>query len=318
MTFERAIQAAKAAADTTRLRLLALLAVGEATVGELQEILNQSQPRVSRHLRLLCEAGLVDRFRDGHWVYYRLAAVPAVVDVVRKLIQLAGEADEQLTRDRAGLTVVKRRREKDAYANRTSAPFIDAVHAGGRPSATDLLDAIDDCIGRHSFGEVLDVGCGTGALLRLLGRRARNVVGVDISKDMRMLARSRVHQSGLVNCTVRNGDVCDLPFDDASFDLVVLDEVIIATDKPIDGLREVSRVLQRHGRLVIIDRIQPVSRQLSSGAGRNVLIENQLSALLSEAGFNIRDRTWFPGRIMEYALFSATPEPDQLRTGTHA
>jgi SAM-dependent methyltransferase len=318
MSFERAIQAAKAAADTTRLRLLALLAVGEATVGELQEILGQSQPRVSRHLRLLGEAGLVDKFRDGHWVYHRLAAAPGVADVVRKLIDLAGEADEQLTRDRESLAVVKRRRERDAYANRTSAPFIDAVHFGGRPSATDLLDAIDDCIDGHLFGEVLDVGCGTGALLSLLGRRASNVVGVDISKDMRMLARSRVHRSGLANCTVRNGDVCDLPFDDATFDLVVLDEVIIAPDKPIDGLREVSRVLRHHGRLVIIDRIQPVSRRLSPVSGRKVLIESQLTALLSEAGFNIRDRTWFPGRIMEYALFSATPGPDRLRTGTHA
>lgn len=316
MTLETALGAAKAAADPTRLRLLGLLAGGEATVGELQEILGHSQPRVSRHLRLLDQAGLVDKFRDDHWVYYRLASDVAVAGLVEQLIGLAGTDDPQLSVDRDALAKVKQDREKDAYAKRESVPFIDAVHSGNRPSASALVDAIDECIGDRSLGRVLDVGCGTGALLCLLGQRASHVVGADISKDMRLLARSRAHQVGLANCTVRKADLRELPFDNEAFDIVVLDEVLSGIEERLSGLREAARVLRQTGHLIIIDRIRPVARQLSSPTATDALIENQLSALLSEAGYRISDRTWFPGRVMEYALFSARPAINQLRTGT--
>lgn len=317
MSFERAIRAAKAAGDPTRLRLLALLASGEATVGELQEILDQSQPRVSRHLRLLGEAGLVDKFRDGQWVYHRLANAAEVVNLVAPLLELAGTDDSQLVRDRQALARVKQNREKDAYAKRRSAALIDAVYSGSRPAGSGLLEAIEECVGDRPFGDVLDVGSGTGSLLCLLGKRAREVVGVDISKDMRLLARSRVHQVGLSNCTVRAGNLLELPFADDAFDLLVLDEVLAGIENRLAGLREASRVLRRDGHLIIIDRIQPVARQLKSSFDHEVLIENQLTALLSEAGFRLSDRSWFPGRAMEYALFSALPQFNQSRTATH-
>jgi len=317
MSLDTALRAAKAAADPTRLRLLALLAGGEATVGELQEILDQSQPRVSRHLRLLDEAGLVDKFRDGHWVYYRLATLVEVVDLVQQLIDLAGPDDPQFNQDRAALSRVKQGREKSAYAQRESASFIDAVYTGWRPSPPNMRDAMDECLGDRRFDNALDIGSGTGALLSLLGERAQNVVGVDTSKAMRLLARSRAHQVGLANCTVRKASLLELPFADDSFDLIVLDEVLAGVEQRLAGLREASRVLKRDGQLLIIDRIQPVVRQLSAPSGDKALIENQLSALLSELGYRIFDRIWFPGRVMEYALFSALPEINQARTGTH-
>ena len=308
-----AIQTLKAAADPTRLRLLALLANGEATVGELQEILEQSQPRVSRHLRLLDEAGLVVKFRDGHWIYYRLAATATAQAIVAEALALIGADDEIVDADRMALDRVKRNREREVF--RTEA--LSTVGVAGRPSLQSFTEAIDECIGDKRFGDVLDVGCGGGTLLRLLGQRARRAVGVDISRRMRLLARSRLHQAGLANCTVRNGDLMKLPFADDSFDLVILDEVLGLFDDILTGLNEARRVLRPAGQLLIADFVRPVARQLPEQRGSTRLIENQLTAMLSELGYRIAHRIWFPGRVMEYALFAAVPDNLQQRTGTY-
>lgn len=314
MSLKIAIQTLKAAGDPTRLRLIALLTNGEATVGELQQILEQSQPRVSRHLRLLDEARLVTKFRDGQWVYYRLATDPLLRDLARRVIELAGVDDATLARDRDALTRVKRSRERDAHAT----ALLPGLPFGTRPSDADLADALDDALGDARLGEVLDIGSGAGGLLCLLGARARQAVGIDASKRMRLLARSRVHQSGLANCTVRKGELTAVPFADESFDIVVLDEVLGVVSDRLAGLREAIRVLRRDGRLVIVDRVRPVTRQLSREAGIATLIDNQLTAQLSELGYKVATRTWLPGRVMEFALFSAVLDVNQNRTGTYA
>lgn len=318
MSFATALQALKAAADPTRLRLLALLANGEATVGELQEILGQSQPRVSRHLRLLDEAGLVVKFRDGRWVYYRLAsvsgtAVASPLAIVDEVLALIGTDDQWVSRDRAALDRVKRNRERDVF--RMPAP--GTTDLTGRPSIESFAEAIDECIGERRLGDVLDVGCGGGALLRILGKRANRAVGVDISPQMRMLARSRQHRAGLANCTVREGDLVKLPFADNSFDLVILDEVLDGSVDVLTGLREARRVLRQDGQLLIVDHVRPVARQLPNQRADTRLIDNQLTATLAELGYRVAHRIWFPGRIMEYALFAAVPDNLQQRTGTY-
>jgi DNA-binding transcriptional ArsR family regulator len=315
MNLETLLQSLKAAADPTRLRLLVLLAQGEATVGELQEILGQSQPRVSRHLRLLDEAGLVTRFRDGHWVYYRLAPSGAMADWFGQVL----EADDPvLLNDREALSRVKRNRERDAYSGPVSGLRPGVPVGADRPDDSALLEAFDDATGEQRFGDILDIGCGHGALLCLLGARARTVVGIDDARNMRLLARSRVHQSGLRNCTVRGGDLPELPFADASFDLVVLQEALATCEDLPACLREATRVLRRTGRLIILDRIQPAIRKLPRVAPRGPLIESQLTARLSELGYKVTKRLWFPGRIMEYALFSAAPELTTARSETYA
>ncbi len=304
----------KSMADPTRLRLLALMAHGEATVGELQEILQQSQPRVSRHLRLLDEAGLVEKFRDGHWVYYRLAAVSmrASSTVIDALLAQVGHDDEQLTLDRAALDRVKRNRERDVFRGRVRS----AAGVVERPTIKKFAAAMDECIGDRRLGDVLDVGCGSGTLLRMLSQRSRRAVGVDRSRRMRMLARSRLHTAGVANGTVRAGDLSSLPFDDDSFDLVMLDEVLDGFDTLSAGLREAARVLHPTGQLLILDCVQPVVRRLSEQRGESRLIENQLTAMLFELGYRVAKRIWFPGRAMEYALFAAVPDKLRLRTGT--
>jgi len=316
MSIDTALEILKAAADPTRLRLLVLLAGGEATVGELQEILSQSQPRVSRHLRLLDEAGLVTRFRDGQWAYYRLAPSGPAADFARQAIALVSR-DAVLAADADALSRVKRNRERDAYNNGQSRSWPGSNGTADRPDEAGMREALDETVRDARWGEVLDIGCGNDALLCLLGERARNVVGVATSKHMRLLARSRVHKSGLANCTVRGADLMTLPFADESFDLVVLDEVLGATGHTLNGLQEATRVLRRAGQLIIVDRIQPTVRRLPDRSAHGPLVENQLTAQLAELGMKISHRFWFPGRIMEYALFSAVPEIKQPRTGTH-
>jgi len=313
MSLMSAIQVLKAAADPTRLRLLALLANGEASVGELQEILEQSQPRVSRHLRLLADAGLVEKFRDGHWVYYRLASSLPPSTLVDEALALIGTDDESVARDRAALDRVKGKRERDAFKVRA----LNSTGIAERPSAESLAEAVDECIGDRQLNEVLDIGCGGGALLRILGERVQSAVGIDVSRRMRLLARSRMHRAGLANCTVRNGDLVNLPFDDDSFDLVILDEVLDGFDEVVTGLREACRVLRPTGQLLIADRVRPIARQLPGQRGGARLIENQLTAMLCELGYRVEQRIWFPGRIMEYALFAAVPDNAQRRTGTY-
>jgi len=321
MSLITALKTLKAAADPTRLRLLALLANGEATVGELQEILEQSQPRVSRHLRLLGEAGLVAKFRDGHWIYYRLASAPSALNggelageiLAGEILALIDSDDVQVASDRMALDRVKRNREREVFGARIPG----TPGAAERPSTESFAEVIDECIGERHLDDVLDVGCGGGALLRLLGHRSRRAVGIDKSRRMRLLARSRLHQAGLANCTVRKGDLAKLPFDDDSFNRVFLDEVLNDCENILAGLTEARRVLHPAGQLLIADRVLPVARQLPDPQGATRLIENQLTTLLSELGYRVTQRIWFPGRIMEFALFAAELDNLQQRTGTY-
>ena len=144
MSFDLASRTLKAAADPTRLRLLALLDRGEATVGELQEILDQSQPRVSRHLRLLSDADLVERFRDGQWVYYRVATAAAARALVRAAIETLDPQDPELLADRERLDQVKRERQRDAFGGRSA---LTSTLAGTRPGDAELRETVDDVLG---------------------------------------------------------------------------------------------------------------------------------------------------------------------------
>lgn len=302
----------KAAADSTRLRMLAVLSRGDAAVGELQLVLEQSQPRVSRHLKILTDAGLVERFRDGHWVYYRLVSEPAARKFVDAAIAMIDAGEPQLGADRESLAEIKRSRRRDVYGERSARA---RLLAGSRPDEATLRGALEEALGDGSLGEVLDIGCGLGTALPVLSSRAHLVVGVDVAQSARLLARSRVHELGLANCTIRAADLRELGFDDQSFDLVVLDEVLTGGVDLADGLAEALRVLRPAGRLLIIDRIRPVASQLEAQAD-DALVDNQLHVALAAAGARIESRRWLPGRAPDYALFTAAPTHSLARTGS--
>ncbi len=314
MELKQTLQRLRAIAEPTRLRLLALLSAGEISVGELSSVLGQSQPRVSRHLRLLVEAGLVSRFRDRHWVYYRLVADTALRELLNRLLDPITEQDPTLVADRKAMQVVKDRRESSAYTALGPSPAFWPTADHARPSEAALAEALDDAIGSHPIGDLLDIGSGAGTLLKLLSPRAISAVGVDTAKEMRLLARARLQRAGLAECTLRNADMHDLPFAANSFDTVVLDEALAQSNQPEAALREARRVLRPSGCLLIIDHILPVVGQTAESA---VLHENKLHALLQEQDFSIMHRGWFPGRSLDRALFAAVPNESHRRTGTN-
>lgn len=238
------LEAFKAVAEPSRLRLLALCARGELTVTELTEVLGQSQPRVSRHLKVLCGAGLLDRFREQNWVYYRLPLRGGGAKLARGLLQLVPPDDPVLSLDRERLERVLARRAAEVR----QAGVGEAVPA---PAGVDAR--VVDLMAGEALGELLDIGTGTGRMLRLLGITASSAVGIDISREMLVLARANLHAAGLDHLSVRQGNMYQLRFADSSFDTVTIDQVLYQAEQPAEVLREAARVLRPGGRLLLAE-----------------------------------------------------------------
>jgi len=205
MELDHTVNTLKAAADPTRLRLLALLAGGEATVGELVEVLEQSQPRVSRHLKILNEAGLTDKFRDGQSIYYRLPDEPSVRGLIAVIIGQMPADERVIGADADRIATVRRKRASKAWSDKAVLVETGKALVPGLASDNDLAAALDEASGE--LGDFLDIGVGTGAVFCHLAPRARTATGVDISQAMRVVARTRVREAGLTHCTVRHGDM---------------------------------------------------------------------------------------------------------------
>ncbi|TPP11486.1 ArsR/SmtB family transcription factor [Rhizobium glycinendophyticum] len=243
----------KATGEPTRLRLLALLAAGDLTVTDLTEILGQSQPRISRHLKLLAEAELIDRYQEGAWAYFRLKQEGAASSLIRMLLDVADEGDPVLLRDRDRLASVKRARAEKAqeYFSRNASEWdeLRRLHVND----ADVEAALLALIGEEPVDSLLDLGTGTGRILQLLSDRYRRAVGVDASRDMLSVARSNLDKAGILSATVRHGDILNLPLDASDYDLVTVHQVLHFLEEPELALAEAARMLRPGGRLVIID-----------------------------------------------------------------
>ena len=243
----------RAMAEPTRLRLLSLCAEGDMTVSELTQILGQSQPRVSRHLKLLCDAGMLDRFPEGSWVFYRLADDNAGAGgVARQIVELIPEDDLQRTLDRKRLLEINKLRAAvaDAYFTANAAQWdrIRSFHVDEREVERALLDAFP-----AQVEDLLDIGTGTGRMLQLFADRVDRGFGIDASRDMLSIARAKLEADGNRHCHVRHGDMYRLPMADKSFDVAVIHQVIHYADRPDALIAEVSRVLRPDGVLLIVD-----------------------------------------------------------------
>jgi ubiquinone/menaquinone biosynthesis C-methylase UbiE len=251
--FEALNTALKAAGEETRLRVLALLAEAELTVSDLTDILRQSQPRISRHLKLLVEAGLVERFREGTWAFFRLAEHGGGADVARALIERLNASDQTIARDRQRLSSVRQARAAaaQAYFRAHAAEWdrIRKLHVADEA----VEDAIRAALADKPFRSLLDLGTGTGRMLELFGPQLERGVGLDLSLDMLSLARDRLERAGLKNCSVRQGDLYDLPLANDSFDAVILHQVLHFLDDGARAIREAARVLRPGGRLLVVD-----------------------------------------------------------------
>ena len=226
LSADRTVDVLRAAGEPSRLRILALLAREELAVLEICKVLDQSQPRVSRHLRLLAEAGLVERFPDGAWVFYRPAADGECRTLADRVLAAVDGTDPVLVRDAERLEAVRgeRRTAADQYFARNAATWdeIRSLHV-----AEDRVEAaIRDAAGPGPFHRLVDLGTGSGRMLTLLGPRATSCLGLDLSQQMLNVARARVEAARLPACDLRHGDIFATRLPDGCADLVVVHQVL--------------------------------------------------------------------------------------------
>ena len=252
-TIESLLTALRAIGEPTRLRLLVLCARGELTVSELVGILGQSQPRVSRHLKLLTEAGLLERIREGSWVFHRLVQGGDGARLARRLNDMLPEGDETLIRDMERLSLVQRDRDRAAadYFSRNAESWdkLRSLHVDDSVVEAALLRMLDG----ELVEDLLDVGTGTGRMLELFGSRIKHGEGIDLSTEMLSVARANLQRSGLNNCAVRKADIYQIPFPTASFDALTIHQVLHFLDRPGRAIGEAARLLRPGGFFLLVD-----------------------------------------------------------------
>jgi len=252
-SFGDAVARLRAAAEPTRLRLLRLLQNGEFNVKDLTQLLGQSQPRVSRHIKLLAEAGLIERYQEASWVFVRASSDPGVRSFIEAALSMIAAHDPQILRDAERADKIRAARSllAQTYFDKNAAEWdrIRSLHVPER----DVEAAILEALGPGPFELLLDLGTGTGRVLELAAGRARRLVGVDRNREMLKCARVRLDNAELVNCSVRLADIYNLPFSEECAGAVVIHQVLHFLDNPKAALMEAIRVLQPGGRLVLVD-----------------------------------------------------------------
>ncbi|CPR21477.1 MULTISPECIES: ArsR/SmtB family transcription factor [Filomicrobium] len=245
--------ALKAAAEPTRLRILLLLTSGELNVKDLTQILGQSQPRLSRHLKLLVEAGLIERIREGSWVYFHLSDRTANGRLASVLLAMADLNDPIVIRDRERAEHLKRDREAIAqqYFERHASDWdqIRSLHV----AEAEVEAAMSEALGPAPIEFLVDLGTGTGRTLELLAERYQRAVGIDINQAMLAYARSKIDNAGLRNAQVRHGDIYNLALMPDEADVVVMHQILHYLSDPQRALDEAARILRPGGRLLIVD-----------------------------------------------------------------
>jgi ArsR family transcriptional regulator len=243
----------QALADPTRLRIVALLRLMELSVGELAQVLGQSQPRVSRHLKILADAGVLDRRKEGSWVFLKLADADRVEPLFGLIDDWADTATEALFASDAARTESIRVERAEA-ANRYFAGHaevwdqIRSLHV----AESEVERAIDDALGKRPLGRFIDVGTGTGRMIELFGPRSSQAIGIDRSSEMLRLARVKLEAAG-IQSSLRQGDIYALPLADQSADSIIIHQVLHYAHSPAAAIAEAARVLAVGGTLLVVD-----------------------------------------------------------------
>ena len=273
----------KVLADPVRVRLVMLCKAAECSVSELTRVTGLSQPRVSQHLKQLIAADLLERFRDGHFVYYRVPQGGGDAAARRRLLGLLPDDEPEFARDLDKLRSLR---------------AVDDDREAVIPANDRLLHkALVELTVSAPLGNLLDIGCGEGRLLKLLASRANRVVGVDIDPEARRLARAQMLLAGLPNCSLRQGDMYSLPFEDEAFDTVILDDVLSEAQRPIDALREAKRLLRAGGRLFLL---------ASVGARGAPGLKTDLAAWAADTGLRLAAPRSIPDKNPGWLLGIAT------------
>lgn len=296
---EELLPALRAIAEPTRLRILTFCAAADLSVTDLTELLNQSQPRISRHLKIMCEAEVLQRGREGTFAYYRVSSSGIGLALSHSILSMhrLSAADER------ALEQLKQKRHKMAApleaANAEQIRKLRSYY----PSEKLIDQALSHILPEDRVKDLLDIGTGTGHMLALFGPRVTHAVGIDLSRDMLSLARANLMLSDLQNCRVQQADMYSLPLDSASFDAVTIHHVLHFAERPGDVIREAARVLRPGGRLVIVDFIKHDLQKLKSEFGhlwlgfdeaeiaewcRDCGLEPEPPTILSEPGKQLR------------------------------
>ena len=215
----------RALADATRLRMVALLRSMELSVGELAQVLGQSQPRVSRHVKILCDAGLAERRKEGSWVFVALGKPQTVAPVAAALDAWTGDApDHWMVADAARLAAVRADRAANAAAwFEAHAGEWDAIRSL-HVADSEVERAMAGVLGDGPLGTLIDIGTGTGRMLELFGGQAEAALGIDRSSEMLRLARAKLHDRA--NTELRQADLYALPMRDGAADVAILHHVL--------------------------------------------------------------------------------------------
>jgi len=284
---DEALDTLRAIGEETRLRIAAVLRRGELTVTDLTEILGQSQPRVSRHLRVLVDAGLVTKQREGTWAFFRIVDRGPRAALVDAALTSIDADDTMLAADAARLSDVRARRAAAAndYFEQIATIWDEERSLHASPATVE--DVILDAVGDLPLGRILDVGTGTGRMAQLLADGAERVVGLDTSHSMLAVARANLERLELRNVELRQGDVYSPPFDRGTFDLVVVHQVLHYLDDPLRALVEAGRLMAPGGRLLVVDFAPHTHDFLRDAAHRRLGFgHDQLRDWLDEAGLH--------------------------------
>ncbi|MBV1694535.1 MAG: metalloregulator ArsR/SmtB family transcription factor [Hyphomicrobiales bacterium] len=279
----------KAAADPTRLRILALLATGEHNVKDLTRILGQSQPRISRHLKLLTEAGLVGRAQEGSWAFFHLAEAASGGGLARRLLAELDLNDAQLARDRHRADAIRSEHETQAQSYfETEAANWDTIRTLYVEEA-EVEAAVRNALVDRSIDLLVDLGTGTGRMLQLLADEYRQALGLDINRAMLAYARAKLERSGIMHAQVRQGDVYNIPLGDGAASAVVIHQILHFLADPARAITEAARILAPGGRLVIVDF---ASHQLEMLRERHAHVrlgfeDQQMRTWLASAGLDV-------------------------------
>ena len=302
---DRLLDTFRALGDPTRLRIFALLRRMELSVGELAQVLGQSQPRVSRHVRILADAGLTRRRREGSWIFLALADDTPVEPLLSALDGLlaADWAEEDATR----LDQVRAERAEaaqryfDAHADEWDA--IRSLHVPER----EVESAMAAVLGDRAIGRLVDLGTGTGRMLELFGKEATRVLGVDRSPEMLRLARAKL-AGAVPNAELRQGDLTALPLPDAAADTVILHQVLHFVPQPGPALAEAARLVACGGRMLIVDFAPHDHEELRTRDAHQRLgfSDEQIAGWVAAAGLNLTDTRMLEGGELTVKLWLAT------------
>jgi ubiquinone/menaquinone biosynthesis C-methylase UbiE/DNA-binding transcriptional ArsR family regulator len=280
----------KAASETTRLRILALLAEGELSVKDITDILGQSQPRVSRHLKLLADGGLAERHAEGAWAYYRLNSKGAEGELARQLVSALDQSDSVLSEDRQRLDKVR-----ESQAAQAASYFAQVAESWDllrnmHVPESDIEAAILAVAAAREIGKVIDLGTGTGRMLELLAPYYQEGIGLDSSRQMVAVARAKLASAGVQHAQVRLADISESLEGVGQADLVILHQVLHYFDDPGRVLQRAARHLKPGGQVLVVDFAPHKMEFLrNEHAHRRLgMSEEQMAAWAADAGLDVQ------------------------------